>query len=57
MLIEADDSLDSINAATSAIVEYVSQRAGIGINAGAIRALGSSLMRMPKNISDRDVAC
>jgi ribonucleoside-diphosphate reductase alpha chain len=48
VLIEADDSLDSINAATSAIVKYVSQRAGIGINAGAIRALGSSLMRMPK---------
>ena len=43
VLIECDDSLDSINATTSAIVRYVSQRAGIGINAGAIRALGSPI--------------
>jgi ribonucleoside-diphosphate reductase alpha chain len=43
VLIEAGDSLDSINAATSAIVKYVSQRAGIGINAGRIRALGSPI--------------
>ncbi|TRX56624.1 class 1a ribonucleoside-diphosphate reductase subunit alpha [Thalassomonas sp. M1454] len=43
VLIEAGDSLDSINATTSAIVKYVSQRAGIGINAGRIRALGSSI--------------
>lgn len=43
VLIEAGDSLDSINASTSAIVKYVSQRAGIGINAGRIRALGSSI--------------
>ena len=43
VLIECDDSLDSINATASAIVKYVSQRAGIGINAGRIRALGSSI--------------
>ncbi len=43
VLIECGDSLDSINATTSAIVRYVSQRAGIGINAGAIRALGSPI--------------
>ncbi|NUF78100.1 ribonucleoside-diphosphate reductase subunit alpha [Snodgrassella sp. ESL0323] len=43
VLIECDDSLDSINATTSAIVKYVSQRAGIGINAGRIRALGSEI--------------
>ncbi|MCL1623406.1 ribonucleoside-diphosphate reductase subunit alpha [Moraxella sp. Tifton1] len=43
VLIECDDNLDSINATTSAIVRYVSQRAGIGINAGAIRALGSPI--------------
>lgn len=43
VLIECDDSLDSINATTSAIVRYVSQRAGIGINAGRIRALGSPI--------------
>ncbi|MCY9861091.1 ribonucleoside-diphosphate reductase subunit alpha [Vibrio coralliirubri] len=41
--IESGDSLDSINATSSAIVRYVSQRAGIGINAGALRALGSEI--------------
>lgn len=43
VLIESDDSLDSINATSSAIVKYVSQKAGIGINAGQIRALGSGI--------------
>lgn len=43
VLIECGDSLDSINATSSAIVKYVSQRAGIGINAGRIRALGSHI--------------
>ncbi|UJF19957.1 ribonucleoside-diphosphate reductase subunit alpha [Vibrio sp. SS-MA-C1-2] len=43
VLIECDDSLDSINATASSIVRYVSQRAGIGINAGRIRALGSQI--------------
>ena len=41
VLIETGDSLDSINATSSAIVKYVSQKAGIGIGAGAIRAIGS----------------
>lgn len=40
-LIECDDSLESINGTTAAIVDYVSQRAGIGLGAGRIRALGS----------------
>jgi ribonucleoside-diphosphate reductase alpha chain len=43
VLIECGDSLDSINATSSSIVKYVSQRAGIGINAGRIRALGSTI--------------
>ncbi|OYD23121.1 class 1a ribonucleoside-diphosphate reductase subunit alpha [Oceanimonas baumannii] len=43
VLIECGDSLDSINATSGAIVRYVSQRAGIGINAGRIRALGSPI--------------
>jgi ribonucleoside-diphosphate reductase alpha chain len=43
VLIECGDSLDSINATSSSIVRYVSQRAGIGINAGRIRALGSEI--------------
>jgi len=43
VLIETDDSLDSINSTASAIVKYVSQKAGIGIGAGSIRALGSPI--------------
>ncbi len=43
VLIETDDSLDSINATASSIVKYVSQKAGIGISAGRIRAIGSPI--------------
>ena len=43
VLIENGDSLDSINGTSNAIVKYISQRAGIGINAGRIRALGSPI--------------
>ena len=43
VLIETDDDLDSISASSGAIVKYVSQRAGIGINGGRIRALGSPI--------------
>jgi len=43
VLIETDDSLDSINATASSIVKYVSQKAGIGIGASRIRALGSPI--------------
>lgn len=43
VLIEADDDLDSISATAGAIVKYISQRAGIGVNAGKIRALGSPI--------------
>ena len=43
VLIECGDSLDSINATASSIVKYVSQRAGIGVNVGRIRALGSEI--------------
>ena len=45
VLIEAADSLDSISATTSSIVKYVSQKAGIGIGAGRIRALGSPIRK------------
>ena len=41
--IEVGDSLDSINRASSIIIKYISQRAGIGINAGALRSLGSPI--------------
>lgn len=43
VLIECGDSLDSINTTSNAIVKYVSLRAGIGINAGRIRAVGSPI--------------
>ena len=43
VLIETDDSLDSINATSSSVVKYVSQKAGIGIGAGSIRAIGSPI--------------
>ena len=43
VLIESDDDLDSISAASGAIIKYVSQRAGIGINGGRIRGLGSPI--------------
>ncbi len=43
VLIECDDTLNSINATASSVVSYVSQRAGIGINAGRIRGLGSQI--------------
>lgn len=43
VVIDCDDSLDSINATSSSIVKYVSKRAGIGINAGRIRAVGSDI--------------
>ncbi|WMY96635.1 MAG: class 1a ribonucleoside-diphosphate reductase subunit alpha [Arsenophonus sp.] len=45
VLIECNDTINSINATTSAIIKYVSQRAGIGINAGNIRALGSPIRK------------
>lgn len=45
VLIETGDSLDSINATSSAIVKYVSQKAGIGIGAGSIRAIGSPIRK------------
>ena len=43
VLIETDDSLDSINATTASIVKYVSQKAGIGVGASRIRAIGSPI--------------
>lgn len=43
VLIEAGDSLNSIIATTGAIIKYVSQKAGIGIGAGSIRAIGSAV--------------
>jgi len=45
VLIETGDSLDSINASTSSVVKYVSQKAGIGIGAGSIRAIGSPIRK------------
>lgn len=41
--ISADDSLDSLVATNGAIVKYISQKAGLGIDMGRIRALGSKI--------------
>lgn len=41
--INIGDSLESINKGNAAIVEYVSRKAGIGLNVGRIRSLGSSI--------------
>jgi ribonucleoside-diphosphate reductase alpha chain len=43
VLIEADDSLKSINATAAAIINYISQKAGIGLNVGRIRTEGSKI--------------
>lgn len=41
--IESGDSLESIGETSKAIMKYISRRAGIGINGGAIRAEGSRI--------------
>lgn len=43
VVIEGGDSLDSINKSAASILKYISKRAGIGINAGMIRAEGSKI--------------
>lgn len=43
VLIKTGDTLDSINATAASIVNYVSKRAGIGFDVGAIRGIGSSI--------------
>ena len=43
VLVDSNDSLDSIFSSDMAIGRYVAQRAGIGINAGRIRGLGSKI--------------
>ena len=43
VLVDIDDTLDSIFSSDMAIGKYVSQRAGIGINAGRIRGINSKI--------------
>ena len=43
VLIECGDSLESVKATSNTIVDYISKRAGIGFNIGAIRALGAPI--------------
>ncbi len=43
VLVDVDDTLDSIFSSDVAIGKYVSQRAGIGINAGRIRGINSKI--------------
>ena len=43
VLVDSDDTLDSIFSSDMAIGKYVAQRAGIGINAGRIRGVNSKI--------------
>jgi len=43
VLVDTDDTLDSIFSSDMAIGRYVAQRAGIGINAGRVRGIGSKI--------------
>jgi ribonucleoside-diphosphate reductase alpha chain len=43
VLVDVDDTLDSIFSSDMAIGKYVSQRAGIGINAGRIRGINAKI--------------
>ena len=43
VLVDVDDTLDSIFSSDMAIGKYVAQRAGIGINAGRIRGINSKI--------------
>jgi ribonucleoside-diphosphate reductase alpha chain len=43
VLVDSDDTLDSIFSSDMAIGKYVAQRAGIGINAGRIRGINSKI--------------
>jgi len=43
VLVDSDDTLGSIFSSDMAIGRYVAQRAGIGINAGRIRGIGSKI--------------
>ena len=43
VLVDSDDTLDSIFASDMSIGRYTAQRAGIGINAGRIRAVNSKI--------------
>lgn len=43
VLVDVGDSIDSINEASTEVVKYIANKAGIGINVGRIRAVGSKI--------------
>ena len=43
VVLESNDSLNSINATATSIVSYISKKAGLGINAGKIRGVGAHI--------------
>ena len=45
VVLSCDDSLDSIIATAGSIVKYISKKAGLGIDAGRIRAIGSPVRK------------
>lgn len=43
VLIDVDDNLDSLIASNGAVTKYIAKRAGIGLNFGRVRAIGSGV--------------
>lgn len=43
VVLNVGDSLDSISAGNSAIMKYISKKAGLGVNYGRVRAVGSEI--------------
>ena len=43
VLVDFDDTLDSLDSSDSAVFKYVAQRAGIGINMGRVRGVNSKI--------------
>ena len=52
VLVDIDDTLDSIFSSDMAIGKYVAQRAGIGINAGRIRGINSNCLLYTSDAAD-----
>ena len=50
VLVDSDDTLDSIFSSDMAIGKYVAQRAGIGINAGRITSLSIEIQNLSRDL-------
>jgi len=45
VLVDVDDTLNSLFNSSTAVGYYIAQRAGIGLNLGRVRAIGSKILR------------